>query len=168
MSLTSAEGINLRALAYCVLWSNLWWVKDNLQKCHLMSSCFGIFQYKTSKEGSTVGVAVSHASLLAQCQSLTQACGYSEGKGWSGSPAPPRAHAARPVGGEGHRMLWPWGLGTSDLRCPPSAPRPRGEGGGHSCGLWRGAAPCVSRRAVSLFSVLTRSCVICFHIYQDY
>ncbi|KAB0398980.1 hypothetical protein E2I00_013218, partial [Balaenoptera physalus] len=36
--------------------------------------------YKTSKEGSTVGVAVSHASLLAQCQALTQACGYSEGR----------------------------------------------------------------------------------------
>ncbi|XP_026981313.1 disco-interacting protein 2 homolog A isoform X6 [Sagmatias obliquidens] len=35
-------------------------------------------EYKTSKEGSTVGVAVSHASLLAQCQALTQACGYSE------------------------------------------------------------------------------------------
>ncbi|XP_057552652.1 disco-interacting protein 2 homolog A isoform X3 [Hippopotamus amphibius kiboko] len=35
-------------------------------------------EYKTSKEGSTVGVAVSHASLLAQCRALTQACGYSE------------------------------------------------------------------------------------------
>uniref|UniRef100_A0A8C2R6G0 DMAP1-binding domain-containing protein n=1 Tax=Capra hircus TaxID=9925 RepID=A0A8C2R6G0_CAPHI len=35
-------------------------------------------EYKTSKEGSTVGVAVSHVSLLAQCQALTQACGYSE------------------------------------------------------------------------------------------
>ncbi|XP_033712185.1 disco-interacting protein 2 homolog A isoform X2 [Tursiops truncatus] len=35
-------------------------------------------EYKTSKEGSTVGVAVSHASLLAQCHALTQACGYSE------------------------------------------------------------------------------------------
>uniref|UniRef100_A0A8C9DG78 Disco interacting A n=1 Tax=Prolemur simus TaxID=1328070 RepID=A0A8C9DG78_PROSS len=34
--------------------------------------------YKTSKEGSTVGVTVSHASLLAQCRALTQACGYSE------------------------------------------------------------------------------------------
>lgn len=113
MSLTSAEGITSRARAYCVLWSNLWYVKDSLQKCHLMSSCFGIFQYKTSKEGSTVGVAVSHASLLAQCQSLTQACGYSEGKGWSGSPVPPRAHAARPVGGEGHGMLWPWGFGVT-------------------------------------------------------
>ncbi|XP_057361619.1 disco-interacting protein 2 homolog A isoform X3 [Manis pentadactyla] len=35
-------------------------------------------EYKTSKEGSTVGVTVSHMSLLAQCQALTQACGYSE------------------------------------------------------------------------------------------
>uniref|UniRef100_A0A8C8YUG6 Disco interacting A n=1 Tax=Prolemur simus TaxID=1328070 RepID=A0A8C8YUG6_PROSS len=35
-------------------------------------------EYKTSKEGSTVGVTVSHASLLAQCRALTQACGYSE------------------------------------------------------------------------------------------
>ncbi|KAM4889136.1 disco-interacting protein 2 homolog A isoform 4-T5 [Thomomys bottae] len=35
-------------------------------------------EYKTSKEGSTVGITVSHESLLAQCQALTQACGYSE------------------------------------------------------------------------------------------
>nr|XP_031317137.1 disco-interacting protein 2 homolog A isoform X10 [Camelus dromedarius] len=35
-------------------------------------------EYKTSKEGSTVGVAVPHASLLAQCRALTQACGFSE------------------------------------------------------------------------------------------
>ncbi|ERE88037.1 putative disco-interacting protein 2 [Cricetulus griseus] len=35
-------------------------------------------EYKTSKEGSTVGVTVSHSSLLAQCQALTQACGYME------------------------------------------------------------------------------------------
>ncbi|KAK2509727.1 hypothetical protein MC885_020993 [Smutsia gigantea] len=35
-------------------------------------------EYKTSKEGSTVGVTVSHTSLLVQCQALTQACGYSE------------------------------------------------------------------------------------------
>lgn len=50
-------------------------------------------QYKTSKEGSTVGVTVSHASLLAQCRALTQACGYSEGKGTRGSmeALPPRA-----------------------------------------------------------------------------
>lgn len=119
-----------------------------------------------------MGVAVSHASLLAQCQALTQACGYSEGKGWGGSLAPPRACPVRPVGGEGHGMLWSWdwrlgrGMGTRDPPLP-SAPRRRGEGGVHSCGLWSVAAPCVSRRPVSLFSVLTRSCVICFHIYQD-
>ncbi|XP_045858447.1 disco-interacting protein 2 homolog A isoform X8 [Meles meles] len=35
-------------------------------------------EYKTSKEGSTVGVTVTHACLLAHCQALTQACGYSE------------------------------------------------------------------------------------------
>ncbi|XP_037685899.1 disco-interacting protein 2 homolog A isoform X2 [Choloepus didactylus] len=35
-------------------------------------------EYKTSKEGSTMGITVSHASLLAQCRALTQACGYSE------------------------------------------------------------------------------------------
>ncbi|XP_058517505.1 disco-interacting protein 2 homolog A isoform X4 [Ochotona princeps] len=35
-------------------------------------------EYKTSKDGSTVGITVSHASLLAQCRALTQACGYSE------------------------------------------------------------------------------------------
>lgn len=38
------------------------------------------FQYKTSKEGSTVGITISHASMLAHCHALTQACGYSEGK----------------------------------------------------------------------------------------
>uniref|UniRef100_A0A8B9NAT3 DMAP1-binding domain-containing protein n=1 Tax=Accipiter nisus TaxID=211598 RepID=A0A8B9NAT3_9AVES len=37
-------------------------------------------EYKTSKEGSTVGITVSHASMLAHCHALTQACGYSEGK----------------------------------------------------------------------------------------
>uniref|UniRef100_A0A5F9CFV2 Disco interacting A n=1 Tax=Oryctolagus cuniculus TaxID=9986 RepID=A0A5F9CFV2_RABIT len=37
-------------------------------------------EYKTSKEGSTVGITVSHASLLAQCRALTQACAYSEGE----------------------------------------------------------------------------------------
>uniref|UniRef100_A0A8C3UWU4 Disco interacting protein 2 homolog A n=1 Tax=Catharus ustulatus TaxID=91951 RepID=A0A8C3UWU4_CATUS len=35
-------------------------------------------EYKTSKEGSTVGITVSHASMLAHCHALTQACGYSE------------------------------------------------------------------------------------------
>uniref|UniRef100_A0A7N4V443 Disco interacting A n=1 Tax=Sarcophilus harrisii TaxID=9305 RepID=A0A7N4V443_SARHA len=37
-------------------------------------------QYKTSKEGSAVGITVSHASALAQCHALSQACGYSEGE----------------------------------------------------------------------------------------
>nr|XP_038955009.1 disco-interacting protein 2 homolog A isoform X5 [Rattus norvegicus] len=35
-------------------------------------------EYKTSKDGSTVGVTVPHSSLLAQCQALTQVCGYTE------------------------------------------------------------------------------------------
>ncbi|XP_039768433.1 disco-interacting protein 2 homolog A isoform X3 [Ornithorhynchus anatinus] len=35
-------------------------------------------EYKTSKEGSTMGITISHASMLAQCHALTQACGYSE------------------------------------------------------------------------------------------
>uniref|UniRef100_A0A7N4PU21 Disco interacting A n=1 Tax=Sarcophilus harrisii TaxID=9305 RepID=A0A7N4PU21_SARHA len=37
-------------------------------------------RYKTSKEGSAVGITVSHASALAQCHALSQACGYSEGE----------------------------------------------------------------------------------------
>lgn len=32
-----------------------------------------------------MGVTVSHASLLAQCRALTQACGYLEGKGMWGT-----------------------------------------------------------------------------------
>ncbi|OCT61234.1 hypothetical protein XELAEV_18047258mg [Xenopus laevis] len=36
-------------------------------------------EYKTSKEGSTMGVIVSQAAMLAHCHALTQACGYSEG-----------------------------------------------------------------------------------------
>ncbi|XP_064167595.1 disco-interacting protein 2 homolog A-like isoform X4 [Anguilla rostrata] len=35
-------------------------------------------EYKTSKEGSTMGVAVSHSAMLAHCHALTQACGYAE------------------------------------------------------------------------------------------
>ena len=37
-------------------------------------------QYKTSKEGSTMGITVTHAAMLAHCRSLTQACGYAEGQ----------------------------------------------------------------------------------------
>lgn len=51
-----------------------------VQKYTLLLFSLEILQYKTSKEGSTVGVTVSHSSLLAQCQALTQACGYTEGK----------------------------------------------------------------------------------------
>ncbi|KAL7865232.1 hypothetical protein SRHO_G00104790 [Serrasalmus rhombeus] len=37
-------------------------------------------EYKTSKEGSTMGITVSHAAMLAHCHALTQACGYTEGE----------------------------------------------------------------------------------------
>ncbi|XP_072541487.1 disco-interacting protein 2 homolog A isoform X9 [Salminus brasiliensis] len=37
-------------------------------------------EYKTSKEGSTMGITVSHAAMLAHCHALTQACGYAEGE----------------------------------------------------------------------------------------
>ncbi|XP_062313308.1 disco-interacting protein 2 homolog A isoform X7 [Osmerus eperlanus] len=35
-------------------------------------------EYKTSKEGSTMGITVSHSAMLAHCHALTQACGYTE------------------------------------------------------------------------------------------
>ncbi|KAG7466928.1 hypothetical protein MATL_G00147670 [Megalops atlanticus] len=35
-------------------------------------------EYKTSKEGSTMGITVSHSAMLAHCHALTQACGYAE------------------------------------------------------------------------------------------
>ncbi|XP_035379521.1 disco-interacting protein 2 homolog A isoform X3 [Electrophorus electricus] len=37
-------------------------------------------EYKTSKEGSTMGITVTHAAMLAHCHVLTQACGYVEGE----------------------------------------------------------------------------------------
>ncbi|XP_036400587.1 disco-interacting protein 2 homolog A-like [Megalops cyprinoides] len=37
-------------------------------------------EYKTSKEGSTMGVTVSHSAMLTHCHALTQACGYAEGE----------------------------------------------------------------------------------------
>ncbi|CAL9689779.1 unnamed protein product [Knipowitschia caucasica] len=37
-------------------------------------------EYKTSKEGSTMGVSVSQAAMLAHCQALTQSCSYTEGE----------------------------------------------------------------------------------------
>lgn len=41
---------------------------------------FGVFQYKTSKEGSVMGVTVSRIAMLSHCQALSQACNYSEGE----------------------------------------------------------------------------------------
>ncbi|XP_034268329.1 disco-interacting protein 2 homolog B isoform X3 [Pantherophis guttatus] len=37
-------------------------------------------EYKTSKEGSVMGVTVSRIALLSHCQALSQACNYSEGE----------------------------------------------------------------------------------------
>ncbi|XP_032821513.2 disco-interacting protein 2 homolog C-like [Petromyzon marinus] len=37
-------------------------------------------EYKTSKDGSVMGVAVSRVAMLAHCHGLTQACGYTEGE----------------------------------------------------------------------------------------
>ncbi|XP_027018363.2 disco-interacting protein 2 homolog A isoform X1 [Tachysurus fulvidraco] len=37
-------------------------------------------EYKTSKEGSTMGITVSHTAMLAHCHALTLACGYTEGE----------------------------------------------------------------------------------------
>ncbi|KAF7216017.1 transcript variant X2 [Nothobranchius furzeri] len=42
------------------------------------SNDIAYIEYKTSKEGSTMGVTVSHSAMLAHCQALTQACGYTE------------------------------------------------------------------------------------------
>uniref|UniRef100_A0AAQ6A7B9 DMAP1-binding domain-containing protein n=1 Tax=Amphiprion ocellaris TaxID=80972 RepID=A0AAQ6A7B9_AMPOC len=44
------------------------------------SNDIAYIEYKTSKEGSTMGIAVSHAAMLAHCHALTQACGYTEGE----------------------------------------------------------------------------------------
>ncbi|MEQ2157360.1 Disco-interacting protein 2 A, partial [Goodea atripinnis] len=43
------------------------------------SNDIAYIEYKTSKEGSTMGITVSHSAMLAHCQALTQACGYTEG-----------------------------------------------------------------------------------------
>uniref|UniRef100_A0A4W3HS65 Disco interacting A n=2 Tax=Callorhinchus milii TaxID=7868 RepID=A0A4W3HS65_CALMI len=37
-------------------------------------------EYKTSKEGSSMGITVSQTAMLAHCHALTQACGYTEGE----------------------------------------------------------------------------------------
>lgn len=37
-------------------------------------------QYKASKEGTVMGVAVSKISMLTHCQALSQACNYCEGQ----------------------------------------------------------------------------------------
>ncbi|CAL8265836.1 unnamed protein product [Lota lota] len=42
------------------------------------SNNIAYIEYKTSKEGSTMGITVSHSAMLAHCQALTQACSYTE------------------------------------------------------------------------------------------
>ncbi|XP_034429883.1 disco-interacting protein 2 homolog A isoform X13 [Hippoglossus hippoglossus] len=42
------------------------------------SNDIAYIEYKTSKEGSTMGITVSNSAMLAHCHSLTQACGYTE------------------------------------------------------------------------------------------
>ncbi|RXM98401.1 Disco-interacting protein 2-like A, partial [Acipenser ruthenus] len=42
------------------------------------SNDIAYIEYKTSKEDSTMGIAVSHTAMLAHCHALTQACGYAE------------------------------------------------------------------------------------------
>nr|XP_055071560.1 disco-interacting protein 2 homolog A isoform X2 [Misgurnus anguillicaudatus] len=37
-------------------------------------------EYKSSKEGCTMGITVSHSAMLAHCHALTQSCGYAEGE----------------------------------------------------------------------------------------
>uniref|UniRef100_A0A3P9IS65 Disco-interacting protein 2 homolog A n=1 Tax=Oryzias latipes TaxID=8090 RepID=A0A3P9IS65_ORYLA len=44
------------------------------------SNDIAYIEYKTSKEGSTMGITVSHSAMLAHCQALTEACGYTEGE----------------------------------------------------------------------------------------
>uniref|UniRef100_A0A671Z428 Disco interacting A n=1 Tax=Sparus aurata TaxID=8175 RepID=A0A671Z428_SPAAU len=44
------------------------------------SNDIAYIEYKTSKEGSTMGITVSHSAMLAHCHALTQACCYTEGE----------------------------------------------------------------------------------------
>ncbi|EMP29303.1 Disco-interacting protein 2 like protein A [Chelonia mydas] len=44
------------------------------------SADIAYIEYKTSKEGSAMGITISHASMLAHCHALTQSCGYSEAR----------------------------------------------------------------------------------------
>ena len=39
-----------------------------------------VFQYTSDGDASVVGVTVSRAAMLAQCRTLTSACGYTEGE----------------------------------------------------------------------------------------
>lgn len=39
-----------------------------------------LLKYKTSKEGSSMGIAISQAAMLAHCHVLSQSCRYNEGE----------------------------------------------------------------------------------------
>ncbi|XP_024863453.1 disco-interacting protein 2 homolog A isoform X9 [Kryptolebias marmoratus] len=52
--------------------------KDWYPSIREASNDIAYIEYKTSKEGSTMGITVSHSAMLAHCQALTQACGYTE------------------------------------------------------------------------------------------
>lgn len=47
---------------------------------HMLLSCVLSVQYKASKEGTVMGVAVSKVAMLTHCQALAQACNYCEGE----------------------------------------------------------------------------------------
>ncbi|EFX85768.1 hypothetical protein DAPPUDRAFT_309070 [Daphnia pulex] len=42
--------------------------------------CFFLFQYKTDKEGSVMGVTITRSAMLSHCRALTAACSYTEGE----------------------------------------------------------------------------------------
>lgn len=66
--------------------NSLWHLKINYLNFHIitllkcMYAVFLCLQYKASKEGTVMGVAVSKISMLTHCQALTQACNYCEGQ----------------------------------------------------------------------------------------
>ncbi|XP_041056424.1 disco-interacting protein 2 homolog A isoform X2 [Carcharodon carcharias] len=44
------------------------------------SNNIAYIEYKTSKEGSSMGITISQTAMLAHCHALSQSCGYSEGE----------------------------------------------------------------------------------------
>ncbi|XP_078740523.1 disco-interacting protein 2 homolog C-like isoform X6 [Lampetra fluviatilis] len=85
------KGHCLRGVEVAVGWPKLtWFVTEsrNVGKApkdwtpHICDANGDIayIEYKTSKEGSVMGVTVSRAAMLTHCQALTQACSYIEGE----------------------------------------------------------------------------------------